>query len=386
MDRAELVPAPGERRFYEFGEFRVDPVRRRLLRCGEPIAVTSKSFSLLVVLLERRGEVVEKEELFRRVWPDTYVTEANLTQNVSSLRKALGERAGDGLYIVTVPGRGYSFIADVREVSLDSSGVFPMIRLEPPPAPAPAVLPFPAATGRPGGAEEPESPETRSDGIRRLDEIRPEPAARPWWRRRPGVSLLAGMLLLALAVVSLSLWRSAALSPQGKPPQEPAPAAASRRPAVAVLECKDLGAGPDTAWLGVALSEMLTTELSAGGQARLISGDNVTRTRQSLSMPDTQNLQEPDLVRLRTILGADLVVVGSYLVLDQPGGRQLRLDLRVLELPAGTVLATLSEVGKESDLFEIVARAGTRLRQTLGLDELSPGQTQAVQALHPSVP
>lgn len=379
MDRAELLPAPGERRYYEFGEFRVDPVRRRLLRSGEPIAITSKSFSLLVVLLERRGEVVEKEELFRRVWPDTYVTEANLTQNVSSLRKALGERAGDGRYIVTVPGRGYSFIAEVKEVSLDSSGAFPMVRLEPPPAPAPApaVLSFPAATGRPEG---PESPE------KSLDEIRPEPAARPWWRRRSGVSLLAGTLLLALAAVSLSLWRSRApLSPR-ETQQEAAPAAASRRPAVAVLEFKDLGGDPETAWLGVALSEMLTTELSAGGQARLISGDNVTRTRQSLSMPDTQNLGEPDLVRLRTILGADLVVVGSYLVLDQAGSRQLRLDLRILELPAGTAMATLSEVGKESDLFEIVSRVGAQLRQTLGLDELSPGQTQAVQALHPSVP
>ena len=80
-----------EKVFYEFEGFRVDPVRRRIVRAGEPVPLTPKAFSILLVLLERRGEVVEKEELIQRVWPDTYVTEANLTQNISSLRKALGE-------------------------------------------------------------------------------------------------------------------------------------------------------------------------------------------------------------------------------------------------------------------------------------------------------
>ncbi len=383
MERAEWVPAPGERRFYEFGEFRVDPVRRRLLRDGEPIAVTSKSFSLLVVLLERRGQVVEKEELFRRVWPDTYVTEANLTQNVSSLRKALGERAGDRRFIVTVPGRGYSFIAEVKEVSADASGVFPVMRLEEPPP----VLSFPPPAA---GPAEPETPEETKDPESMPGEIPPEPVAQPrppQQNRRPVLSLLSGTLLLVLAAVSLLLWRPGDPLPQGQPPQEAAPVAASHhRPAIAVLGLKDLAGKPETAWLGVALSEMLTTELSAGGQARLISGDYVMRTRQSLSIPDTENLRAADLERLRTILRADLVVVGSYLVLDQQGSRQIRLDLRALELPTGTEVATLSEVGRESDLFEILSRVGTRLRQALGLDLPSPGQARAAQALHPSVP
>ena len=398
MERAEPVPAPGERRFYEFGEFRVDPVRRRLLRDGEPISVTSKSFSLLVVLLEHRGQVVEKEELFRRVWPDTYVTEANLTQNVSSLRKALGERAGDRRFIVTVPGRGYTFIADVREVSADNSGVFPVLRLDEP-APVLTVLTFPAAAA---GPAEPETPEELQQGqgreSRRQEsgsqesrtiELPPEPAAQPRRMRRP-LLVLSGTLLLVLAAVSLLLWlwRPGAPSPQGQPsPQEAAaPVAAGYRPAVAVLGLKDLAGKPETAWLDTALSEMLTTELSAGGQARLISGDLVARTRRSLSIPDTENLRAADLERLRSILGADLVVVGSYLVLDQQGSRQIRLDLQVLKLPTGTEVTTVSETGRESDLFRILSRSGTQLRQALGLDEPLPGQTRAAQALHPSVP
>src|SRR6187549_55289 len=105
-----------ERLLYEFDAFRVDAVRRRLLRDGSIVPLTPKAFSILMVLIENRGEVVEKEELIRRVWGDAYVTEANLTQNVSSLRKVLGERANDHRFVVTIPGRGYSFVAEVAEV------------------------------------------------------------------------------------------------------------------------------------------------------------------------------------------------------------------------------------------------------------------------------
>ena len=71
-----------EKLLYEFEGYRVDPVRRRIVRAGEPVPLTPKAFSILLALLERRGEVMEKEELIQRVWPDTFVTEANLTQNI----------------------------------------------------------------------------------------------------------------------------------------------------------------------------------------------------------------------------------------------------------------------------------------------------------------
>src|SRR5262245_16400318 len=116
---------------YEFDLFRVDPVRRRLLRAGEQVPLTPKAFSILMVLLENRGEVVEKEALIRRVWPDAYVTEANLTQNISALRKALGERANDHRYVVTVPGFGYSFVAEVVEAPRESSGELAVVGAAP---------------------------------------------------------------------------------------------------------------------------------------------------------------------------------------------------------------------------------------------------------------
>lgn len=100
---------------YEFGCFRLDPVRRRLLRDGEEIHLKPKVFDTLLVLVESDGHLVGKDELMRRVWPDTVVEENNLTQNISTLRKTFGERPDDHRYIVTVPGQGYRFVAPVAE-------------------------------------------------------------------------------------------------------------------------------------------------------------------------------------------------------------------------------------------------------------------------------
>ncbi|HEX8685949.1 MAG TPA: winged helix-turn-helix domain-containing protein, partial [Pyrinomonadaceae bacterium] len=104
-------------RVYEFGPFRLHPLRRVLVREGRAVALTGKVFDTLLVLVERRGRVLAKDELMAALWPDTAVEENNLTQHVSMLRKALGERAGGHRYVVTVPGRGYSFVEPVREVA-----------------------------------------------------------------------------------------------------------------------------------------------------------------------------------------------------------------------------------------------------------------------------
>ena len=106
------VPAPQP--IYEFGEFRVDPGKRLLLRAGAPVAMTPKVFETLLLLVTRRGEVVEKNEVMRVIWPDTIVEENNLNQNISALRRVLGETRGENRYIATVPGRGYCFTAEVR--------------------------------------------------------------------------------------------------------------------------------------------------------------------------------------------------------------------------------------------------------------------------------
>ena len=105
----------------EFGPYRLDAAKRLLLRAGEVVPLTPKCFEILLVLVENSGEVIDKQRLMNRVWPDSFVEEGNLTYNISVLRKALGERANEHHYIVTVPGRGYQFVAGVTEVSLDGT-------------------------------------------------------------------------------------------------------------------------------------------------------------------------------------------------------------------------------------------------------------------------
>jgi len=102
------------KQLYEFGPFRLDTEGRQLLREAEPVPLTPKAYETLRILVENSGELVEKEELIRRVWPDAFVEEGGLTRNISALRKALSDRSG-GPYIQTVPRRGYRFVAKVRK-------------------------------------------------------------------------------------------------------------------------------------------------------------------------------------------------------------------------------------------------------------------------------
>jgi DNA-binding winged helix-turn-helix (wHTH) protein/Tol biopolymer transport system component len=102
---------------YEFGPFRMDPDKQVLLRENQPIPVTPKAFETLLVLVRRGRDVVTKEELLKEIWPDSFVEESNLSQNIFMLRKALGDTAENRQYIVTLPGKGYRFAAPVRAVT-----------------------------------------------------------------------------------------------------------------------------------------------------------------------------------------------------------------------------------------------------------------------------
>jgi DNA-binding winged helix-turn-helix (wHTH) protein/Tfp pilus assembly protein PilF len=106
-----IEPLPA---FYEFGPFAVDVGRRLLLRSGEPVQLSPKVLETLLALIEHRERVLSKDELLRLVWGDTIVEEGGLARNISLLRKVLGEKPEDHHYIVTVPARGYRFVAEVR--------------------------------------------------------------------------------------------------------------------------------------------------------------------------------------------------------------------------------------------------------------------------------
>lgn len=106
---------------YEFGRFRLDALKRILTRDDQPVQLTSKAFDTLQLLVENRDRILEKREMIKALWPNTFVEEINLTVHISSLRKALGERPSEHAYIVTVPGRGYRFVASVKELKAEDA-------------------------------------------------------------------------------------------------------------------------------------------------------------------------------------------------------------------------------------------------------------------------
>jgi DNA-binding winged helix-turn-helix (wHTH) protein/tetratricopeptide (TPR) repeat protein len=119
---------------YEFGDYRLDAGKLLLSRAGELVPLTPKVFDTLLALVKRKGEVLAKEELLRTIWPDTIVEENNLNQNISTLRRILGESCGENRFIATVPGRGYRFIPEVQTLSTHSNGKSGQVRI--------GVLPF----------------------------------------------------------------------------------------------------------------------------------------------------------------------------------------------------------------------------------------------------
>ena len=230
----ELEEAP--RRLLRFDDFVVDPDGRLLRRGDEPVQLTPKVFALLLALLEQPGRVVPKDELIGKVWPDSFVSDANLTQTISTLRKALGETAQDRRYVVTIPGAGYSFVAPVETV-------------------ADGELQTPEQSACPAEAPQPAS----------------EP---PQPRRRRRRFAVAAALVLAMAAAGIFLARLE------RPVRDrPIAGLPGHRLSIAILGFKNLSGRSDAQWLSTALPEMLTTELAGVKQVRVIPGESVARVR-----------------------------------------------------------------------------------------------------------
>ncbi|HKI01961.1 MAG TPA: tetratricopeptide repeat protein [Thermoanaerobaculia bacterium] len=372
-----------ERVVLEFDGFRLDPVRRLLTLGGEPVPITPKALSILAALLERPGEVMEKKELIEKVWPGVFVSEANLTQNIFSLRKTLRERANDTHYVVTVPSQGYKFVGEVRRIERFATSEFPIVTMEslamePVPMAPVAMEPPPAVFSPAIPAQAIPAPAAEEAAVFGDETMAAAIPAPPPDSRLP---LAIWGVLAALVVTGAVL--AVFLFPTPRAARGSAAGASSPvRSAIAVLDFKSLSPGKGTRWLQSAFAEMLTTELAAGGSMRVIRGEAVADALRSLAIRDPSSLGRAELERLHQMLGADLVVVGSY----TPIGGRIRLDLRVLQAPEGDTVVSLIKTGPQSGLFELVSGTGAELRKSLGFAELSPRQVLEVQALRPSSP
>ena len=197
--------------------------------------------------------------------------------------------------------------------------------------------------------------------------------------RRRRALMLGSIAVAALVVVLGGLWlfrigRSAVADRPAAPAQAGRPA----RRSVAVLGFKNLSRGAGEAWLSTALAEMLTTELAAGGRLRTIPGENVGRMKLELKLSDAESLATDTLARVGRNLGTDLVILGSYVALPAD---QIRVDVRVQDVAAGETVTVMAENGTETGLVEMVARVGSRLRRSMGVEEASTGTNRLAAAV-----
>jgi tetratricopeptide (TPR) repeat protein len=203
---------------------------------------------------------------------------------------------------------------------------------------------------------------------------------------QPRLVWAVAMALLVVAGAGVLLWRGQRATTAAASPAAPANPTVvppdTVRPAVAVLGFRNLAGRDDAQWLSTALSEMLTTELAAGERLRTIPGENVTRMKTELALADADTYASETLTRIRQNLGADLVVTGSYVTVGAGDASTLRVDIRLQDSREGETLSLVSEMGRITELLDVVSRAGIRLREKLGVDV---AQT-SVRALQPGSP
>ncbi|MBS1803475.1 MAG: tetratricopeptide repeat protein [Acidobacteria bacterium] len=349
-----MTENPKSASIYRFGMFEAHRETGELMRKGVRIKLQEQPFQLLLLLLEKPAEIVSREWICQRLWPEnTYVDfDASLSVSVGKLREALGDSASNPRFIETVPRRGYRFVAPVTTSET--------------PDPVPEATPSVVSMTLPEAEKGSE-----------LIAIKPQPV-----RRFGRLQVIAAIAVAALLAAAIYLVRSSTRTGAGHAEAHSLAPSINVRRSVAILGFRNLPGRPEDKWLSAAFSEMLNTELGAGGELRMVSGEDVARAKSDLVLADEDTLAQATLHRLRTDPGADVVVLGSYTLL--PEEKKIRLDLRIQDTAAGETIVEEALSGDENDLFELAEQAGQDLRRKLGLHPLSSEASVATRAAIPS--
>src|SRR5215468_8713268 len=313
-----------DKEVYRFDRFVLDPAERILSCAGTPVSLTPKAFDTLFCLVRNQGRVVTKDELLRQVWPDTFVEEINLAVNISTIRKAIGENPQECRFIATVPGRGYRFVAEVRNIADPSADANWSVKAE-----------------RAASTADSENPEiSHSTGDDSAFDHKP---AASLDKRRPFMLAIPAVLTLAIAAIFASyLWHGQ------RQTKESVPAISS----IAVLPFADLSQDQEQQYFIYGLTEQLINDL-----ARLPDLKVVGRSS-SFQFKDKNEVW-------RTVgktLGVASVLEGSV----SREGDRVRIRAELVKTDDGFQLWSESYDRKIDDIFAVqdeIARAATRALQ-----------------------
>src|SRR4051794_23201419 len=311
---------------YEFHEFRLDASRRLLWKGGAQVPLTPRVFDTLLCLVEHRDTVLDKERIMEAVWPDSIVEENNLTQNISTLRRIFGEKPGSHRFIVTVPGRGYRFVADVRssDAGLDAESI-----------PEAMIAPLPTQT----------------------DEVAPVCEPKRTGRRRHVLAIFLGLAaLLALTITALFSWKG---QTQSTPAIIPSTMIAPEK-SIAVLPFANLSDDKENAFFTEGVQDDILTALAKVADLKVISRTSVANY---IAGP-SRNLRE-----IGRELGVAHILEGSV----RREGSKVRVTAQLIEMETNTHLWAETYDRDLGNVFaiqsDIAQRIATSLKAKLAPEE-----------------
>lgn len=289
---------------YDFGEFRLDAGKQRLLRGGQIVALTPKAVETLRVLIEHRGVLVERDALMNAVWPDVVVEDGNLTVTISMIRKALGDDPNDRRFIETVPRLGYKFVAEVRMAGhpADAAG-----------APVLAEMAAPEPV---------------------------EHVAQVQKSRWAPTTLAVGAVLVAAAALAYA-----------RPWSTPAASGSAPIRSIVVLPLTSLSGVPDDRALGLGFADALLTSLAGVPDVRVRSTHGVNH--------ETTQPRPP--LEIGRALGVDAVLDGTL----QRANGVLRVTLRLIRTSDGTQVWFDSFDEAENEIFRLQDRMASETAESL---------------------
>jgi TolB-like protein/DNA-binding winged helix-turn-helix (wHTH) protein/Flp pilus assembly protein TadD len=300
-----------QKELYEFGPFSLDPRERILWRDGKPLPATPKVFDTLLFLVRNQGRVLTKDELLQEIWPGTFVEEVNLAVNISTLRKLLGENPQDGRYIVTVSGRGYRFVAAVRETGRTAEE---------------------DVHGKTGPGKFEEGPPLATP-------LRPN--GRIW-------GIAAAIIFLLLAGIGSYLWRQ----------HHARKLAAAIDASIAVLPFSDLSQGKDQEYFSDGLADELTNDLQKIRGLKVIARSSAFQFKG----------KNEDLRTVGRKLGVANILEGSV----RREGNRVRITAALTKVDDGFQLWSETYDREIDDLFAVQAEIARAVSVALQVRMLDP--------------
>jgi DNA-binding winged helix-turn-helix (wHTH) protein/TolB-like protein len=336
----------GKAQFYKFHSFLLDTVQHLLLKEGQPVALTPKTYDTLLLLVQNSGRMLSKEELMKTLWPDSFVEESNLTQQVSMIRRALGDSPADPRFIVTVPGRGYRFSAEVKSWEDEKQ------RLSLPASASQLVSESASRNGQKVMQVAKAEATGKEDA---------EPIAVPLeWRGRKTNRLT----VFSIAAIALLIVAILAITKSLHPTKPRTSQAAAAHRSLAILPLQNLKRDPANDFLGFSLADAVITKLD------YVSSLTV---RPSTAVEKYRN-QVIDIQKVAADLSVDTLLTGSFI----RDGDDLRITYQLIDAKTEKIVGRGTIDLKYDKLLRVQDNVAQQIIQGLQLN-LSPSEADSIK-------